>query len=46
MLPNFTLDSAVRRHIDALNKSGAEGWSMDGPRYLEWEERLEYVPRQ
>ncbi|KIP11446.1 hypothetical protein PHLGIDRAFT_63738, partial [Phlebiopsis gigantea 11061_1 CR5-6] len=46
MLPNFALDSAIRKHIEALNKSGAEGWNEDGARYVEWEERQKCVPQQ
>ena len=43
MIPNFQLDSTVRKHIEALRKSGEEGWGECGAHYLEWTEREAYV---
>jgi hypothetical protein len=41
MIPNYQLDSTVRKHIEALAKSGEEGWGGGGAQYLEWKERME-----
>lgn len=43
MIPNFALDNTVRKHVETLRESGADGWDVNGARYLEWTERQEYV---
>lgn len=45
MIPNYTLDSTVRKHIETLAKGGVDGWGPKGARYLDWTERQRYVLR-
>ncbi|EPQ60973.1 hypothetical protein GLOTRDRAFT_30008, partial [Gloeophyllum trabeum ATCC 11539] len=44
MIPNFTLDSMVEKHINALVVSGDTDWLAGGSKYRDWHERKEYVP--
>lgn len=39
IIPNFTLDSTVRRHVDGLTRRRVDGWEPGGQRLLEWEEQ-------
>ena len=37
MIPNFAVDSAVERHVQALRTSGVDGWESDGSKFTEWQ---------
>jgi hypothetical protein len=39
MIPNFAVDSAIEKHLQALRTSGVEGWECDGAKFIEWEAR-------
>ena len=39
MIPNFAVDSAIEKHVQALRTSGVEGWEFDGAKFTEWEAR-------
>ena len=39
MIPNFAVDNAVEKHVQALRISGIEGWEKDGTKYAEWQGR-------
>lgn len=44
MIPNFTLDSTVTRHLEAWAASGEKEWQPNGTRIVEWNAKKEYVP--
>jgi hypothetical protein len=39
MIPNFAMDGAVERHVQALRTSGVEGWESEGAKSAEWQAR-------
>jgi hypothetical protein len=39
MIPNFAVDSAVEKHVEALRTSGVDGWESDGSKFTEWQAR-------
>lgn len=39
MIPNFAVDNAVEKHVQALRISGIEGWEKDGTKFVEWQGR-------
>ena len=39
MIPNFAVDGAVERHVQALRTSGVEGWESEGTKFAEWQAR-------
>jgi hypothetical protein len=41
MIPNFAVDSAVEKHVQALRTSGVDGWESDGSKFTEWQSRKE-----
>jgi hypothetical protein len=43
MIPNFAVDSAVEKHVQALRTSGVDGWESDGDgsKFTEWQARKE-----
>lgn len=41
MIPNFAVDSAVEKHVQALRTSGVDGWESDGSKFTEWQARKE-----
>ena len=43
MIPNFSMDNTVEKHIHALASSGASEWEEKGSKYVEWEQRKESV---
>lgn len=46
LLPNYTVDSLVKRHVQALAKSGLTEWQKQGHKSLEWNQRLESWRKQ
>jgi hypothetical protein len=43
MIPNFAVDSAVEKHVQALRTSGVDGWESDGSKFAELQARKEYA---
>jgi len=41
VIPNFAVDNAVEKHVQALHNSGADGWESDGTKFAEWQARKE-----
>ncbi|KZT19393.1 hypothetical protein NEOLEDRAFT_1124221 [Neolentinus lepideus HHB14362 ss-1] len=41
MIPNYTLDSLVEKHINALGKSGDRDWLPGGAKFKDWHGRKE-----
>ena len=41
MIPNFAVDSAVEKHVQALRTSCVDGWESDGSKFTEWQARKE-----
>lgn len=41
MIPNFAVDSAVEKHVQALRTSRVDGWESDGSKFTEWQARKE-----
>jgi len=41
MIPNFAVDNAVEKHVQALRNSGVDGWESDGTKFAEWQARKE-----
>lgn len=41
MIPNFAVDNAVEKHVEALGSSGIEGWESAGTKFKEWQARKE-----
>jgi len=41
MIPNFSVDNAVEKHVAALRASGIEGWEHAGTKFKEWQARKE-----
>jgi len=41
MIPNFAVDNAVEKHVQALCISGVDGWESDGSKFTEWQARRE-----
>jgi hypothetical protein len=41
MIPNFAVDNAVEKHVEALGTSGIEGWESAGTKFKEWQTRKE-----
>lgn len=41
MIPNFSVDSAVARHVDELALQGIEEWEAGGLNRLAWDKRKE-----
>ena len=41
MIPNFAVDNAVEKHVQALRTSGEDGWESDGSKFTEWQGRKE-----
>jgi hypothetical protein len=41
MIPNFAVDSAVEKHVQALHTSGVDGWESDGSKFIELQARKE-----
>ncbi len=41
MIPNFAVDSAVEKHVQALCTSRVDGWESDGTKFAEWQARKE-----
>jgi len=39
MIPNFSVDNAIEKHVQALRTNGIEGWENDGSKFTEWEAR-------
>jgi hypothetical protein len=39
MIPNFAVDNAVEKHVQALGMNGIEGWENAGARITEWQAR-------
>ncbi|KAH9044696.1 hypothetical protein EDB85DRAFT_1910738 [Lactarius pseudohatsudake] len=39
MIPNFSVDNAVEKHVHALRIGGMEGWEIDGSKFAEWQGR-------
>jgi len=39
MIPNFAVDSAVEKHVQALCINGIEGWETAGSKFAEWQTR-------
>lgn len=39
MIPNFAVDSAVEKHVQALRTNRIEGWLSAGAKFTEWEAR-------
>jgi hypothetical protein len=39
MIPNFAMDSAIEKHVQALGTSGVEGWESEGSKFIEWQAR-------
>jgi hypothetical protein len=39
MIPNFAVDSAVEKHVEALRTNGVEGWESAGTKFTEWQAR-------
>ncbi len=39
MIPNFTVDNAVEKHVQALRIGGIEGWEIDGTKSVELQGR-------
>jgi hypothetical protein len=39
MIPNFSMDSAVEKHVGALRANGIEGWESAGTKFMEWQAR-------
>ncbi|TCD70675.1 hypothetical protein EIP91_002399 [Steccherinum ochraceum] len=41
MIPNYSLDNTIEKHIHALAASGVEDWALSGAKYKDWMERKE-----
>ena len=39
MIPNFAVDSAVEKHVEALRNNGIDGWESTGTKFMEWQAR-------
>lgn len=39
MIPNFAVDSAIEKHVQALRTSGVEGWESGGTKSTEFQAR-------
>ncbi|KAA1468540.1 hypothetical protein DENSPDRAFT_472968 [Dentipellis sp. KUC8613] len=39
MIPNFSMDNTIERHLQALAASGDEDWREGGSKLVEWERR-------
>ncbi|KAI9462357.1 hypothetical protein BJY52DRAFT_1256453 [Lactarius psammicola] len=39
MIPNFAVDNAVEKHVQALRIGGIEGWEIDGTKFAELQGR-------
>ncbi|KAH9968766.1 hypothetical protein BC827DRAFT_1165489 [Russula dissimulans] len=39
LIPNFAVDSAVEKHVQALRTNGVEGWENSGAKLTEWQAR-------
>jgi hypothetical protein len=39
MIPNFVVDSALEKHVEALRINGIEGWDSAGTKFTEWQAR-------
>ena len=39
MIPNFAIDNAVEKHVQALGMNGIEGWEDAGAKITEWQAR-------
>jgi hypothetical protein len=39
MIPNFVVDSAIEKHVEALRTNGIEGWESAGTKFMEWQAR-------
>jgi len=39
LIPNFAVDSAVDKHVQALRTNGVEGWESNGAKLTEWQAR-------
>ncbi|KAG6837043.1 hypothetical protein H0H93_015906 [Arthromyces matolae] len=41
MIPNFSMDNTVEKHVAALGQSGIDEWKIGGTKYAEWCSRKE-----
>jgi hypothetical protein len=39
MIPNFAVDNAIEKHVQALRANETEGWENDGSKFTEWQAR-------
>jgi len=39
--PQFAVDSAIEKHVQALRTSGVDGWESDDQSFTEWQARKE-----
>ncbi|KAI0304685.1 hypothetical protein BC826DRAFT_977667 [Russula brevipes] len=46
MIPNFAVDSAVEKHVQALCINGIEGWETAGSKFTEWQTRKACVSKE
>lgn len=39
MIPNFSVDNAIEKHVQALRANETKGWENDGSKFTEWQAR-------
>jgi hypothetical protein len=41
MIPNFSVNASVARHVEELSLQRTDGWESGGSKLLAWEKRVE-----